>query len=125
MTAPDGRLPIVIGVTGHRHLRPADEPKYREYVCELFTHLRKRYPSTPLRIVTALAEGADRLVAEVALEGGHEVLVPLPLAPADYEHDFPATAAEFHTILSRVPPHQVFVLPQDDDSDSAAADAAA
>jgi hypothetical protein len=117
MSAPDGRLPIVIGVTGHRHLRAADEPKYREYVCELFTHLRKRYPSTPLRVVTALAEGADRLVAEVALEGGHEVLVPLPLEPADYEHDFPDTAAEFHAILSRVPPQQVFVLPRDEDSD--------
>jgi len=114
MTAPDGRLPIVIGVTGHRHLRPADEPKYREYVCELFTHLRKRYPSTPLRIVTGLAEGADRLVAEVALEGGHELLVPLPLEPADYEHDFPETAAQFRSILSRVPPQHVFVLPRDD-----------
>ena len=113
-TTPDGRLPIVVGVTGHRHLRPADEPKYREYVCELFTLLRKRYPSTPLRIVTGLAEGADRLVAEVALEGGHELLVPLPLEPADYEHDFPETAAEFHSILSRVPPQHVFVLPRDD-----------
>ena len=118
MSTPDGRLPIVIGVTGHRHLRPADEPKYREYVCELFTHLRKRYPSTPLRVVTALAEGADRLVAEVALESDHEVLVPLPLAPSDYEHDFPETAAEFRAILSRIPAHQVFVLPQDDDSDA-------
>jgi len=115
--APDGRLPIVIGVTGHRHLRPADVPKYREHVCELFTDLRRRYPSTPLRIVTALAEGADRLVAEVALEGGHELLVPLPLEPADYEHDFPQTAAEFRAILGRIPPQQVFVLPRHDDSD--------
>ena len=115
--APDGRLPIVIGVTGHRHLRAADVPTYREHVCELFTQLRRRYPSTPLRIVTALAEGADRLVAEVALEGGHEVLVPLPLEPADYEHDFPDTIAEFHSILSRVPPDEVFVLPRDEGSE--------
>ncbi len=114
--APDGRLPIVIGVTGHRHLRVADEAKYREHVCELFTRLRRRYPSTPLRIVTALAEGADRLVAEVAIEGGHELLVPLPLEPADYERDFPETTAEFHALLSRVPPEQVFVLPRDEDS---------
>jgi Protein of unknown function (DUF4231) len=115
--APDGRLPIVIGVTGHRHLRAADEAKYREHVCELFTLLRRRYPSTPLRIVTALAEGADRLVAEVAIEGGHELLVPLPLEPADYERDFPETTAEFHALLKRVPPEQVFVLPRDEDSD--------
>jgi len=115
--APDGRLPIVIGVTGHRHLRAADLPKHREHVCELFTELRRRYPSTPLRIVTALAEGADRLVAEVALEGGHELLVPLPLEPKDYEHDFPGSTAEFHSILQRIPPQWVFVLPRDADSD--------
>ena len=115
--APDGRLPIVIGVTGHRFMRAQDLAKHRAHVCELFTELRRRYPSTPLRIVTSLAEGADRLVAEVALEGGHELLVPLPLAPADYEHDFPATIAEFHSILRRVPPEEVFVLPWDEDED--------
>jgi hypothetical protein len=115
--APDGRLPIVIGVTGHRHLRAADLPKHRERIRELFAYLRRRYPSTPLRIVTALAEGADRLVAEVALEAGYELLVPLPLEPADYERDFPASIAEFHSILRRIPPEQVFVLPQDAPSD--------
>lgn len=115
--APDGRLPIVIGVTGHRHLRAADSSGHREQVRELFAQLRRRYPSTPLRIVTALAEGADRLVAEVALAEGHELLVPLPLEPEDYERDFPASTAEFHSILQRVPPGQVFVLPRDPGSD--------
>ncbi len=110
---PDGRLPIVIGATGHRHLRDADLPSHREHVREFFAQLRRRYPATPLRIVTALAEGADRLVAEVALEEGYELLVPLPLEPADYEHDFPETAAQFHSILQRIPPAQVFVLPRD------------
>lgn len=110
---PDGRLPIIIGVTGHRHLRAADLPKHREHVRELFAQLRRRYPSTPLRIITALAEGADRLVAEVALEEGHELLVPLPLEPADYEHDFPDSIEQFHAILRRVPSEQVFVLAPD------------
>jgi hypothetical protein len=112
--APDGRLPIVIGVTGHRHLRATDLAKHREQVRELFAQLRGRYPSTPLRILTPLAEGADRLVAEVALEEGHQLLVPLPLEPADYERDFPDTVGEFRSILQRVPPEQVFVLPQED-----------
>ena len=99
-------------------MRAADLPTHRAHVRELFANLRRRYPSTPLRIVSALAEGADRLVAEVALEDGHELLVPLPLDPADYELDFPATTAEFHSILQRVPPQEVFVLPRDDDSDT-------
>ena len=115
--APDGRLPIVIGVTGHRHLRSGDLTTHREQVRELFAQLRRRYPSTPLRVVTALAEGADRLVAEVALEEGHELLVPLPLEQTDYERDFPQSTAEFHSLLGRVPPEQVFVLPRDAGSD--------
>ena len=110
---PDGRLPIVIGVTGHRHLRAGDLPAHRGQVRELFAGLRRRYPNTPLRIVTALAEGADRLVAQVALDDGHELLVPLPLEPADYERDFPESTAQFHSILRRIPPEQVFVLPRD------------
>jgi hypothetical protein len=116
-TAPDGRLPIVIGVTGHRHLRAGDLPSHREHVRELFAQLRRRYPTTPLRIVTALAEGSDRLVAEVALAEGHELLVPLPLEPSDYERDFPGSTAEFESLLRRVPPEQVFVLPRDEGSD--------
>jgi hypothetical protein len=107
----DGRLPIVIGVTGHRHLRDADLPMLRERVRELFETLRRRYPSTPLRIVTALAAGADRLVAEVALDAGHELLVPLPLEPKEYERDFPESAGEFYALIARLPPSQVFVLP--------------
>ncbi|HEV7135757.1 MAG TPA: hypothetical protein VGN43_03930 [Steroidobacteraceae bacterium] len=110
---PDGRLPIVIGVTGHRHLRAGDLPCLREHVRALFAELRRRYPTTPLRIVSALAEGADRLVAEVALEEGHELLVPLPLEPADYACDFPESIGEFDSILRRIPAEQVFVLPPD------------
>ncbi|HTT06630.1 MAG TPA: hypothetical protein VMF64_15230 [Steroidobacteraceae bacterium] len=110
--AADGRLPIVVGVTGHRHLRPEDLPAYRARVIELFGGLRERYPATPLRIISALAAGADRLVAEVALEHGHELIVPLPLEPADYERDFPQTVAEFRAILEQVPSERVFVWPR-------------
>ncbi|MGH8219570.1 MAG: DUF4231 domain-containing protein [Steroidobacteraceae bacterium] len=109
--AQDGRIPIVIGVTGHRHLRSADLPGYRAKVRELFAELRARYRSTPLRILSALAAGADRLVAEVALEEGHELLVPLPLKPDDYERDFPDSAGQFHALVQSLPPESVFVLP--------------
>jgi hypothetical protein len=110
--AADGRLPIVIGVTGHRHLREADLPGYRARIIEFFERLQRRYPATPLRVISALAAGADRLVAQLALERGHELIVPLPLAPEDYERDFPDSVAEFRTILKRVPPQQVFVWPR-------------
>lgn len=110
--APDGRLPIVVGVTGHRHLREADLPGCRARVIEFFEHLQRRNPATPLRVISALAAGADRMVAEIALERGHELIVPLPLEPRDYERDFPDTVQEFRAILERVPRQRVFVWPR-------------
>src|SRR5665213_1699595 len=109
--AADGRLPIVIGVTGHRHLRAADLPGYRTRIIEFFDLLQQRYPTTPLRVISALAEGADRLVSQLALERGYELIVPLPLEPHDYERDFPDSVAEFREILQRTPPQCVFVWP--------------
>lgn len=111
----DGRLPIVVGVTGHRHLRETDLPNYRARVREFFESLKRRYPATPLRVISALAAGADRLVAEIALERGHELVVSLPLAPEDYERDFPESASEFRTILAQVPRECVFVWPHPED----------
>jgi hypothetical protein len=109
--AADGRLPLVIGVTGHRHLRDADLAVLRSRISGLFETLRQRYPATPLRLITSLAEGADRLAAEVALAGGHELLIPLPLPPREYERDFPGSIAQFRALLARVPPENVFVMP--------------
>ena len=77
--AAEGPLPLVVGVVGHRHLEPADYPIYRARVAALFAHLRAEYPATPLRVISALAEGADRLVADVALQSGCDLIVPLPM----------------------------------------------
>ena len=112
--ASDGRLPFVIGVTGHRDLRSGDLAVYRAQIIEFFELLQTRYPATPLRIVSALAAGADRLVAQIALDRGYELIVPLPLRPDDYERDFPDSVQEFRSMLQRVPPEQIFVWPRSD-----------
>jgi len=112
--AADGRLPFVIGVTGHRDLRTSDLAVYRAQIIEFFELLQARYPATPLRIVSALAAGADRLVAQIALDRGYELIVPLPLSPDDYERDFPDSVQEFRSMLQRVPPEHVFVWPRSD-----------
>ncbi len=123
--AREGKLPIVIGVTGHRDLRPEDCALYRARARELFADLRRRYPGTPLRVISALAEGADRLIAEEALDAGHEVVVPLPFDPSEYERDFPPTVAEFRTLLARVPAEHVFVVAAPADSSGAQSPAGA
>ena len=109
--AAEGPLPLVVGVVGHRHLEPADYPIYRARVVALFAHLRAEYPATPLRVISALAEGADRLVADMALQSGCDLIVPLPMPTADYEQDFPQTAGAFRELLARAPAGNVFVLP--------------
>ena len=96
----DGRIPLVLGVTGHRRLRAEDIPRLEAAVRDLFTALRRASPTTPLLLITPLAEGADRLVARVALEAGAELVVPLPLPPEEYARDFPETAAEFDRLLA-------------------------
>jgi len=82
--------PLVIGVTGHRDLRDEDRIHLAAKVKEILLDLRKDYPATPLVVISALAEGADRLVAEVALapDVGARVVAPLPLPLAMYEQDF-------------------------------------
>jgi len=55
-------------------------------------------------IVSSLAEGADRLVADrVLVRSNARLDVVLPLEPDDYERDFatPASVAEFRSLLAR------------------------
>jgi hypothetical protein len=74
-------IPFLVAVTGHRDLRPQDLDLLRQEVRAIFSGMRSRMPNTPLILLTGLAEGADQLVAEVALE--QDVLlaaaIPMPV----------------------------------------------
>lgn len=84
-------VPLVVAVTGHRDLVPAEMPLIRSRVRDCLFALRYEYPSRIIVVMTALAEGADRLVAEEALALGMPLSVVLPMPRAIYERDF-ATA---------------------------------
>jgi CheY-like chemotaxis protein len=88
LSVPDstrGPLPLLIGVTGHRDLRPADCPVLERTVRRAIQRIREKCPHTPLIVLSALAEGADRLVARAALDLGLSLIVPLPMPQAEYE----------------------------------------
>jgi hypothetical protein len=74
-------IPFLVAVTGHRDLRSQDLDHLRQEVRAIFSGMRRRMPNTPLILLTGLAEGADQLVAEVALE--QDVLlaaaIPMPV----------------------------------------------
>lgn len=81
-------IPLIIGVTGHRDLIASEIPMLEENVERFFTDLQIRYPHLPVQVITALAEGADRLVARVALRMNLKVSVLLPMPRSVYETDF-------------------------------------
>jgi hypothetical protein len=98
-----GRLPLIFGVSGHRDLLIAEVPQLRDQLSQVFASFRAAYPYTPFRLLTPLAEGADRLTAEVALASEISLLVPLPMKRQDYERDFTTaeSLAQFRTLFAR------------------------
>lgn len=101
------RIPLVFGVSGHRDLIPADLPKLHEQLRSVFARFSAAYPSTPFQLLTPLAEGADRLAAEVALTADIGLLVPLPMKQKEYERDFAAVESlfEFRRLLGKADSH--------------------
>jgi len=87
-----GRIPLVIGVTGHRDLYEANDVRLRDEIARALDRLKKDYlhndPDTPIVILSALAEGADSLVAELALAKGAILIAPLPMEEDEYLEDF-------------------------------------
>ena len=106
----DVRTRLSIGLTAHRDLLPEQEPALRAAVRDFFARLQQDFPQLPLRLISALAEGGDQLVAEEALALGIELVVPLPMAQSEYERDFnePETLARFRHLLAQA---RVRVLP--------------
>lgn len=99
--------PLLIGVTGHRDLRSEDDDALRRQVELLFFRLRAEWEpsasSAPIVLLTALAKGADQLVAEIALNKGIPVIAVLPLPLESYEDDFtdPADLHAFRKLLQQ------------------------
>ncbi|MCB5167101.1 nucleoside 2-deoxyribosyltransferase [Streptomyces bambusae] len=86
-----------IGVTGHRAI-PG----------ELLGHVRERLRTVlrcpgngPLEALSSLADGADQLFADIALECGADLTVVIP--SADYEADFddPESLARYRRLRDR------------------------
>lgn len=111
----DVRVPIILGVTGHRDLPCDDVEKLRAAVRKRFDELKGKCQHSPLKLISGLAEGADRLVAEVALEYGFGLLAALPMVQADYEQDFesPQSLEHFRHLVAKA--ESCFVVPQDAD----------
>lgn len=108
-----------VGVTGHRaeRLAHADETAVQRTADALLQATRDAVLAAchdapcRLQLLSSLAEGSDRLVAESALRLGYELVCPLPLAATDFERDFASTESRerFRALLARA--SAVFVVP--------------
>ncbi len=97
-----GPLSLIIGVTGHRDLRVEDIARLEAVALEEYSLLQKNYPCTPITLLSALADGADRLLARVALASGMRLAVVLPMPSDLYEMDFDAASlAEFESLVAK------------------------
>ena len=96
-------IPLVVAVTGHRDLVPDEVPAIRDKVRGLLRDLHESYPERRIRVMSPLAEGADRLVAREALDLGLELVVPLPMPRELYVGDFESEAsiAEFDLLCEQ------------------------
>lgn len=100
---------VWIGVSGHRFLTEFE--KLQTGVDQALVRIEQAFPGQDMSVVSSLAEGADRLVAQRALLRGARLIVPLPLPQEDYLVDFttPGSQQEFQELLARAA--EVITLP--------------
>ena len=95
------RTPVCAGVTGHRVLAEID--RVTAGIDDALNRVAAVFADRPVTVVSSLAEGADRLVAERALTRPDAALIAvLPLPPDEYECDFEEAASrdEFRRLLA-------------------------
>ena len=110
-SARGGAVPLVVAVTGHRDLLPAEIPQIRERVQDFLRELQHRYAYRSVGVMSALAEGADQLVAEEALALGIPLTVTMPMPKTLYLQDFvtPEARERFERLCAQAV--DVFELP--------------
>lgn len=119
---------LAVGVTGHRDSRleamdcAALDAMIAATLAQIETAARGQAPGVELRAVTALADGADSLVAQAARARGWTLLSVLPFARAAYAGDF--TNAQTLAMFDDLVAASASVFEIAGDTDPAAAPAA-
>ncbi|WP_298286867.1 hypothetical protein [uncultured Lutibacter sp.] len=81
------KIPITLGVVGHRFLDFTLE--HKQPIKEIFLNISKKYPNSPITLFSQLAIGADTIVAELFLEVKKETNSDFRLiAPIPYDLEY-------------------------------------
>jgi len=84
---------ITIGITGHRDI--VQTAQLKEDIRELLSNLYNKSPN--IKLLSPLADGADRLVADIYLEvfkDKAQLIVPMPFDQKRYMEDFDSKSKE-------------------------------
>ncbi len=96
-------VPFVVGITGHRDLPPSQLPAIRTTLATLFRQLCAAHSGVRIQLLCSMADGADLLAAEVALELDLDVLAlltfPEDICRADLLSD--EARASFDHVIAR------------------------
>ncbi len=89
-----------IGITGHRDLLPTQKEENIQILKGYLLKCQREHPDRELIVLTPLADGADRLIVEVASMLGIAYEVILPMPKEIYKEDFFGDSAfEFERLL--------------------------
>ena len=84
----NSKIPITIGITGHRDIKPEYASEVRALLKQELEKLLERYPNSSFVMLNSLASGADLLAADIAKEFNITVKAVLPFKKDEYIKDF-------------------------------------
>lgn len=120
------KIPIVVGVTGHRGIVEEDKPALKEQVIAALKEIQalckskvKGGEDTPVVMLNAFAEGADILSAEAAFELGIDVYAVFPCEVQRYRKSFenPEELKKFDEYCKKVKNSGDFIIAPDIEKD--------
>ena len=102
-TMNESKIPFIISVTGHIDIDEQSLEFAKQELNTLFTQLNNKLSDTPIYLMSALAEGSDRIVAKEALKNKIKLICPLPFEKDEYKKDFSSeeSKTEFEDLLSK------------------------
>jgi hypothetical protein len=109
---------VTIGVTGHRVL--AEPERVAAGIEAALARIAEAYPGRPVTVVSALAEGADRLAVGHALRhAGTRIVAVLPVPKYDYLADFDSVGSKDEFLRMLESADEVVELPARSNRDEA------
>jgi len=100
---------LIVAITGHRDLKKEFVKEYKKYICNKLQNIRQEHSN--IKLYSALADGADRLLVYEAIKLDIDFIAVLPMQKELYQDDFDTISnLEFEKLLAKA--DDIVTLPQ-------------